>query len=87
MLSEPEEGPFLALGGTSVAFSEIITPFPLFEEGRGGGIEDRDGVEVEDPEGTTGGSLVAGELGRTRLRPKRALSSSNLEVGESIFSG
>ena len=86
ILSEPEDRPFFVLGGTGAAFSEITTPFPLFEEGQGGGTEDRDGVEVEEPEGTTGGSLGVEELGRPRLRPKRASSSSSLEVGENIFS-
>ena len=49
--SEPgEAGPFLGFGGAGGPFSVAEGPFPLSEEGRGGGTEDRDGVEVAEPE-------------------------------------
>ena len=86
MSFEREEESLFTLGGARGTFSTVDTPFPLSKEGRGGGAEDLEGVEVEEPEGSTeDGSLEAEELGKPRLRPRHASSSSNWEEGGNIF--
>ena len=88
MSSEVEEESLFALGGAKGTFSAVDTPFPLSEEGRGGGAEDLEGMELEEPDGSTKyGSLEVEELGKPRLQPKRAFSSSNREEGGNIFNG
>ena len=48
---EPGEArPFLGFEGAAGTFLVAEAPFPLSEEGRGGGTEDRDSVEVAEPE-------------------------------------